>query len=79
MNANGGPDPEWYRELEQEWGDALPKMPSWEYLDNLDFQRKHGATRTERYRVQAELEDIADGHWNGPREDSPPDSWQDTR
>jgi hypothetical protein len=32
--------------------------------------------RATAYRAQAELEDIADGHWDGPRTDDPPKSWR---
>jgi hypothetical protein len=34
-------------------------------------------SRTERYQAQAELEDLGDGHWDGHRTDSPPESWWD--
>jgi hypothetical protein len=32
--------------------------------------------RVARYRAQAELEDMDDDHWDGPRTDDPPENWQ---
>jgi hypothetical protein len=46
------------------------------YERDLTERSKNATSRTERYRAQAELEDIADGHWSGPRTDEPPATWQ---
>ena len=56
-------------------------VPSAEYI--ADLERRHAAERdrTARYRLFAELEDIADAemgtpHWSGPRTDDPPANWE---
>lgn len=56
-------------------------MPSAEYIADLERRAATEPDRTARYRLVAELEDIADteagmDHWDGPRMDDPPDSWQ---
>jgi hypothetical protein len=50
-------------------------MPTEEYIENLRKQADSD-DRVISYRAQAELEDIEDDHWNGPRTDDPPDSWR---
>jgi hypothetical protein len=48
-----------------------------EYTRNLKrIAADPTASRTERYRAQAELEDMDDDHWDGPRTDDPPENWQ---
>jgi hypothetical protein len=46
-----------------------------EYIGELERRLAAATDRTERFRLQAELEDTEDGHWVGPRTDDPPDSW----
>jgi hypothetical protein len=52
--------------------------PYSEYIHNL-MRRSldKDLTREERYRAQAELEDMTDGHWDGHRTDDPPAAWWD--
>jgi hypothetical protein len=46
------------------------------YRSELEVKLEQETDRTRRYRIQAELEDIQDGHWNGPRVDDPPAGWE---
>jgi hypothetical protein len=52
----------------------MPSIPSKEYVSALEALTK-SADRTTAYRATAELEDIVEGHWDGPRTDDPPASW----
>lgn len=45
----------------------------------LEQLLKLTSDRTARYRLEAELEDLEDGHWDGARTDDPPESWFDSR
>lgn len=51
------------------------KIPDDTYVADLQNRLSVSGNCTERYRVVAELEDIADGHWDGPRTDDPPENW----
>jgi hypothetical protein len=47
-----------------------------EYINNLRKTAFDNKTdRTARFRAQAELEDMTDGHWDGHRTDDPPVHW----
>jgi hypothetical protein len=46
------------------------------YTELLEIQLQQETTVLRRFRIQAELEDIAEGHWNGPRLDLPPEGWE---
>lgn len=46
------------------------------YEAELEVKLEMETDRVRQYWLQAELEDIEDGHWNGPRTDQPPESWQ---
>ena len=55
-----------------------PHQVSAAYVNMLERTLKGLNRRTDRnayYRVVAELEDISDGHWDGPRTDDPPENW----
>jgi hypothetical protein len=55
-----------------------PPTSDSEYVQNLKrIALDKTLTREERFRAEAELEDMTDGHWNGPRTDDPPPSWWD--
>jgi hypothetical protein len=45
-----------------------------EYIANLR-SLADSDDRVVAFRAQAELEDIDDGHWDGPRTDDPPANW----
>jgi hypothetical protein len=51
------------------------RTPAEEYIRGLEERLTKSQDRTERYRLQAELEDTEDGHWDGPRTDDPPPGW----
>jgi hypothetical protein len=48
------------------------------YRSELEVKLEQAADRTRRFQIQAELEDIEDGHWDGPRTDDPPAGWWDS-
>jgi hypothetical protein len=48
------------------------------YEAELEVKLEQAETRTHRFQIQAELEDIEDGHWDGPRTDEPPANWWDS-
>jgi hypothetical protein len=57
----------------------MPELKDTKYYRELE-QRARSADRTTAYRAQCELEDIDDAyagmdHWDGPRNDNPPESW----
>jgi hypothetical protein len=52
----------------------MPELKDTKYYRDLQRKAK-SLDRTTAYRAQAELEDIGDGHWDGPRTDDPPESW----
>jgi hypothetical protein len=59
-------------------GEPIPG-PDSEYVKNLRKIADDPANdRTARYRAEAELEDMTDGHWDGPRTDDPPPNWWTT-
>jgi hypothetical protein len=59
--------------------DIKPNVITVEYVDNLKRRAlDQTLPREERFRAEAELEDMTDGHWDGPRTDDPPPNWWTT-
>lgn len=57
----------------------MPELKNTKYYRDLQRKAK-SLDRTTAYRAQCELEDIDDvdagmDHWDGPRNDEPPESW----
>ncbi len=52
-----------------------PDLPYYQDLEARLRAAERRQDRTESYRLTAELEDISDGHWSGPRTDDAPDGW----